>query len=357
MNNFEVTYQSSKSKYRKGILHLPHGDVDTPCFMPDATLGFIKSTPFFNINEYIDIVVMNTLHAYLQLGINRIKKYGGINEFSKFNKPILSDSGGFQVFSMGIKQNSTINHDGIEFVDPRKGNKHFFTPEISIQTQNAMNTDIFVLLDYYTYPTSDIKEKERSIEITREWTYRSILEYKKCNSSAMKVGVVQGDNILELRKKSYEYIMQFGDDIDIIGYGGSPSYNGIFDDKTVSYFADLTQNSPNKARYALGVGTPEDIIKCSEMGFDMFDTVLPTRNARHGYLYTSSGIVRIKNSKYTSDLSYLDEKCDCYTCQNYTKALLRFIYKSKDPLAFLLGTIHNLKYYSNLIKNLDKLIK
>lgn len=341
---FEVVKKSNTSNARKGILHLPHGDVETPAFMPDATHGFIRSLPNFLIPS--KIIVMNTLHSFLDFGIENLQKDNGINNISKIPIPILSDSGGFQVYSLGIKNNCKITEEGIKFVLPNTQKRLLFTPELSMEIQNTMKTDIRVCLDYFTDPNGKKEDKEISIKLTAKWAQRS---KDKWNGDSLIMGVIQGDTDLKLRAKSYESLHSL--DLHGYGYGGWPIVNKHLDTKTLKNFCTLTSDD-NKFRYAMGVGTPDDIRKCVNMGFDLFDTVLPTRNARHGYLYTNEGILRINQSNNKYDESPIDTKCNCPTCQNYSRSLLRYLFKSKDPIAYTLATVHNLWYYENLISSL-----
>jgi len=353
---FKVTKRSGKTKGRKGLLTLPHGQVKTPCFMPDATCGYLKSLPlgiFENpslnhSNIAPQMIVSNTLHAYLEIGLERVPKAGNLHKFIGWNKPILTDSGGFQVYSLAIKQGSRIDKGGIHFKIPRTGNVLYFTPELSMKIQNILQSDIRVALDYFTKPKASVNKISETVKLTIHWAQKAKDEWLQTDMNSLVMAVVQGDTNHHARKDCLEGLEEIG--FDGYGYGGWPIIEKKLDVQSLEYFSKIIPD--NKFKYAMGIGTPEDIKKCVDMGFDLFDTVLPTRNARHGYFYTSQGIVRISNSKYYNDSNPLDPECDCITCKYHTRAYLRYLYKRKAPLFATLATIHNLRYYQNLMHKL-----
>ncbi|MBN1374129.1 tRNA guanosine(34) transglycosylase Tgt [Candidatus Dojkabacteria bacterium] len=346
---FKVIKQSKSSNARVGLLSLPHGKIQTPCFMPDATYGFIKalSYPLYkSISPIPKMVVTNTLHTYLQIGIEALEKSRGINVFTGWDGPFLSDSGGFQVFSLNIKQDLPISEKGVTFKPVETEKSFIFTPELSLQIQEALNTDIRVVLDYFTPPKANKKLAEKSVSITTAWAERSKAQWSKGKKNSLVVAVVQGGSDPILRKESYVRLEPFG--FNGFGFGGWPIVNKRLDIKTLTHFSKIVE--PKYFKYAMGVGTPDDIKACIALGFDLFDTVLPTRNARHGYLYTSEGILRINNSRYKQDLSPVDPDCDCLCCKNYSRAELRALFKAKSEVAYTLATIHNLRYYEKVIE-------
>lgn len=362
MSSFKITTQSTISKARTGLLTLPHGKIETPCFMPDATYGYIRSLPFFIFKNKCSksasttqMFVTNALHTYVQIGLDRIEKCRGIHKFMGWDEPILSDSGGFQVYSIGIKQNAKITEEAIVFKIPTNGQIVKFTPELSMHIQNILNTDIRTVLDNFSQPDSDADTADESVRINTLWAQRAKIEWEKKSRKSLIAAVVQGDRNLKAREKSYKQLSDIG--FDGYNYGGWPIFDGNLDEPTLEYFSTLTADRHPKFRYAMGIGTPNDIIKCVKLGFDLFDAVLPTRNARHGYFFTSQGILRIHNADYANDLTPIDPECDCWTCANHHRAYIRYLFKQKDPVAYILATIHNLRYYENFMRDIRNSIK
>lgn len=359
--NFEVINQSKKNNARIGELSLPHGKVQTPCFMPDATYAYIKALPFFIYNvikdkenqpdEYNKMVVINTLHSYINIPPEILEDTEGLGKFINNETCILTDSGGFQVYSLGIKQGAQITEKGINFKNPRTGDQLFYSPEIAMGTQNLLKSDVRVALDYFTNPKGSKLENERSVEITTMWAKISKQIWEKGDKESLLMAVVQGDTNLKLREKSYTSLNKIG--FDGYGFGGWPlTADKKLDVSTLQHFCEMIE--PNEKitpfRYAMGIGTPDDIIKCIDMGFDLFDTVLPTRNARHGYLFTNNEPVRIKASRYKREYSPIDDTCSCITCQKYTRAYLHYLFKIKSDLGYTLATIHNIAHFESIIE-------
>lgn len=369
---------------RIGKLKTLHGEVKTPFFMPDATRGFVRSLGNEDLEKVkIGPMVVNTYHLYLKPGMETIKKSGGINKFMNWNYPLLSDSGGYQVFSL-IHKNpkmGKINEDEVIFKSPYDGSSHKLTPEKSIQIQFDLGVDMMVCLDdpppnYYSR-----KKIEKAVERTIRWAKRCKKEYdRQIEKRRLKIaerplifGVIQGGTHLDLRKYCAEELIKIG----FHGYGFGARHideeGNIMDEvlkETASYIPK------DSLRFALGVGTPEDIVKCISFGWDMFDCVIPTREGRHGRLFlrksnfqfptnnSSKNIksqvanhkskfyetININNGKYKNDFSKVDEKCDCELCRNYSRAYLKHLFSLQDPLACRLASIHNLKFYIDLIE-------
>lgn len=360
--SFKIKFKSNKNKARIGELLLPTGKVETPCFMPDATYAYIKALPFFIYNmiqptqakrskNCNKMVVINTLHSYLNIEESILNDTNGLSNFIHNETSILTDSGGFQVYSLGIKQGAKITSKGIDFKNPRDGKKLFYSPEIAMNTQNLLKSDIRVALDYFTNPHGNKYENEKSVEITSEWAQISKKIWETGDKQSLLMAVVQGDTDLKLREKSYLALSKIG--FDGFGFGGWPLTSEKFlDIKTLEHFCEMITTSPTHTpfRYAMGIGTPDDIKRCIELGFDLFDTVLPTRNARHGYLYTNEEPIRIKSSRYRQDYNPIDSNCKCITCQKYTRAYLHYLFRIKSDFGFTLATIHNIAHFESIIE-------
>jgi queuine tRNA-ribosyltransferase len=346
---FKVLATSGNARY--GILRGTHGETETPCFMPVGTLGAVKGVTWDKIEEMgYSLVLANVYHLYLRPGIELIEACGGLHKFSSWKGLILTDSGGFQVFSLGkfVK----ITEEGIHFKSHLDGSEHFFSPEKVVELEERMGVDIGMVLDECTpYPASHNYAKE-SMERTVRWTIRSI-KARTTDKTAI-FGIVQGGVYEDLRKKCVEMLK----DLPFEGF----AIGGLSVGEPKEEMYKITRlTAPllpfEKPRYLMGVGKPEDILEAVEAGVDMFDCVIPTRNARNGTLFTSRGKVNIKAAKYKNDFTPLDPECDCYTCRSFTKAYLRHLYVSKHINAAILNTIHNLYFYSTLMKKIREAIK
>jgi queuine tRNA-ribosyltransferase len=359
-------------KRRIGILKTKSGEIDSPFFMPDATRGFVRSMSKADLEKIgISPMVVNTYHLFLQPGIETIKKSGGIHNFMDWKAPLLSDSGGYQVFSL-IHKNpkmGKITDKKVIFKSPLDGRKHELTPRKAIQIQFNLGVDMIVCLD--DPPPNDYsREKiEKAVQRTIAWAKICKDEYEKQvkkrklteKNRPLLFCVVQGGVHFDLRKQCTEALVKIGFD----GYGFGARHvdkEGNFLEEILRLVADLIPE--NSLRFALGIGTPEDIVKCADMGWDMFDCVIPTREGRHGKLfiwkkknvrrkdfYTT---ININNEKYRNDFTPVDAQCGCYACKNHTKAFLNHLMKMKDPLFFRLASIHNLNFYVKLMKILQK---
>ena len=349
---------TGNTRARRGTVHLAHGDVQTPAFMPVGTYGTVKGMLPRDIEAIgADIILGNTFHLWLRPTTDIIDKFGGLHQFMNWNKPILTDSGGFQVFSLGAMRK--IKEEGVHFKSPIDGAKVFLSPEISMQIQYSLNSDIVMQFDECTpYPATH-DEAQKSLELSLRWGQRCKDEHQKLGNSNALFGIIHGSMFADLRQQSLEGLLE----IDFDGYAigglsvGEPKHEMI---EVLNY---LPNDMPaDKPRYLMGVGKPEDIVEAVRRGVDMFDCVMPTRNARNGHYFVTGnldnqGIVRIRNSQYRTDESPLDPACDCYTCQNFSRAYLYHLNKCKEMLGAQLATIHNLRYYQRLMAGIRHAIE
>ena len=342
IGKFRVIYQDEMA--RVGRLHTLHGTIDTPIFMPVGTRGCVKSLSPHDLDEIgSEIILGNTYHLYLRPGDDLIKKLGGLHRFSGWYKPILTDSGGFQVFSLSPLRK--ISDQGVLFRSHIDGSKHMFTPSKVISIQENLGSDIMMVLDECVPYGTDYEYTKKSLALTTKWARECY--NARTNSHQLLFGIVQGGFFPDLREESAKQLSAIP--FDGFAIGGL----SVGEPKDVM-FNILEKTVPllplERPRYLMGVGKPLDIIKAIEMGVDMFDCVLPTRNARNGTLYTSIGKINIKKQEFKQDESPLDPNCTCYTCRNFSRAYLRHLYTTKELLSYRLNTIHNLSYYLNLVK-------
>ena len=328
---------------RLGKLKLAHGVVETPIFMPVGTYGAVKSlSP--NDLDLAQIILGNTFHLWLRPNLDIIRKAGGLHQFMGWNKPILTDSGGFQVFSLGKLRKFT--EEGVHFQNPIDGSKLFLSPEKSMEIQAVLNSDIVMIFDECTPYPATYQVARESMELSLRWARRSRDAHDSFNNSNLLFGIVQGGIYPELRQRSLDSLMQIGfDGIAIGGLSvGEPKH------EMYSMLDSLQPMLPHdKPQYLMGVGTPEDLVYGVSNGIDMFDCVMPTRNARNGWLFTRFGDIKIKNAKYKDDMTALDKSCECYTCKNFSRAYLHHLFKIGEILGSRLNTIHNLHYYLTLM--------
>ena len=347
---FELIHEDKNTKARYGILHTPHGDFETPMFMPVGTLANVKGISNEDLYQMkAGVILSNTYHLTLRPGTDIIKKAGGLSKFMNYNGPTLTDSGGFQVFSLAKKR--SITEEGVTFKNHLNGDKLFFSPEISIKKQEEIGADIIMSFDECIPYPSSYEYIKKSVERTLRWAKRG--KDAKTSDQAL-FGIVQGSNNEELRKYCAEELVKIGFDGYAIGGAsiGEPKEEFI---KMVSYSTPYLPK--DKPRYLMGVGTVGYILEAIERGVDMFDCVLPTRIARHGTLMTSNGRINIKNQKYKEDFTPLDPNCDCYTCKNYTKAYLRHLYVCEEVNAKRLLSYHNLRFLIKLCEDIRRAIK
>ena len=344
---FEKLGQSGRA--RRGRLTLEHGVVETPVFMPVGTYGTVKGMLPRDVEGIkAQIILGNTFHLYLRPGLEVIKQHSGLHGFMKWDKPILTDSGGFQVFSLGAMRK--IEEKGVTFRSPIDGSKVFLSPEISMEIQHTLNSDIVMIFDECTpYPATH-EEAQKSLQLSLRWAERC----KKHHHDELKnknalFGIIQGGMYEDLRDESLKGLLE----IDFDGYAIGGLSVGEPKEEMIKVLDYLPNKMPeNKPRYLMGVGKPEDIVEGIRRGVDMFDCVMPTRNARNGHYFVTDGLVRIRNSQYRHDQSPLDPHCDCYTCQNFTRAYLFHLEKCGEMLGSMLGTIHNLRYYQRFTEDI-----
>ena len=328
--DFDIIKSSKDCNARAGVLKTPHGSIETPIFMPVGTNSAVKMlTNEQVINTGAQIILANSYHMYLRAGCELVKRAGGLHGWMNFNKPILTDSGGFQVFSLSKLRK--ITEEGVYFQDPKNGSKHFISPEISMKIQEDLGADIIMAFDECAPYPCDYTQARQALDKTKRWLEICFETHKNYNQALFPI--VQGAFFDDLRKESAEFVSKF----DAPGY----AIGGV----SVGEPADI-----------MGVGTPVDIINGIKYGIDMFDCVLPTRNARHGTFFTYNGNKIIKNKQYEDDFTPLDEKCNCYTCRNHTKAYIRHLYKTQEATAATLLSIHNIHFLLNLVKELRKSI-
>ena len=349
-SKFTIIHEDRHTQARVGTLRTAHGVVNTPIFMPVGTRGTVKTcSPRDLIEIGAEIILANTYHLYLRPGHQIVRQAGGLHKFMAWKKPILTDSGGFQVFSLGPLR--TITEKGVEFRSEIDGSKHFISPERSIEIQNTLDGDIIMTFDECPPHPSDYEYLKNSMEMTLRWAERS--KKAHCNRNQMLFGIVQGGMKRDLRKASVERTVGIG----FPGYaiGGM----SVGEEKDLMYEI-LTYTTPllprDKPRYLMGVGTPEDLVHGVNCGVDMFDCVMPTRNARNGSLFTTLGVIRMRNAQYKADFTPLDPNCLCYTCRHFTRAYLRHLYVENEILAHRLHTLHNLHFYLNLMKGIRRAI-
>lgn len=331
---------------RRGRLTFPRGTVETPAFMPVGTYGTVKGMLPRDIHEIgAEIILGNTFHLMLRPGTEVVKAHGDLHDFTQWQGPILTDSGGFQVFSLGEMRKITEN--GVTFRSPIDGSPVELSPEIAIQVQRDLGSDIVMIFDECTpYPATERQAKD-SMELSLRWAQRS-KDAHEGNPAAL-FGIVQGGMYESLRDRSLEGLTDIGFD----GYAIGGLSVGEPKDDMIRILDHLPPKMPeDKPRYLMGVGRPEDIVEAVRRGVDMFDCVMPTRNARNGYLFTSTGIVKIRNARHRHDTSPLDERCDCYTCKNFSRSYLHHLDKCGEMLGSQLNTIHNLRFYQNLMAGL-----
>ena len=338
---------------RRGRMTLAHGQVDTPAFMPVGTYGTVKAmTPEALANTGAQICLGNTFHLWLRPGMEVIKQFGGLHQFMNWDKPILTDSGGFQVFSLGDLRK--ITEEGVKFASPIDGARLFLTPEISMQIQKDLNSDIVMIFDECTPYPADYKTAAESMRLSLRWARRSRDEHDRLENTNALFGIVQGGMHEALRDESLAGLKE----INFNGFAiGGLSVGEPKEDMMRILAHTAPQLPTDKPRYLMGVGTPEDLMDSVEQGIDMFDCVMPTRNARNGHLFTRYGDVKIKNARFKTDQAPLDPTCTCYTCQNFSRAYLHHLFRAGEILSSILNTIHNLHYYQTLMAEMRSAIE
>lgn len=364
---------------RAGILETPHGVIETPAFVSVGTKASVKAlTPEQILETGAQVVLANTYHLYLEPGDERVKKFGGLQKFMNWYGPTMTDSGGFQVFSLGaaygkelskitkitdpsqmlaersldseMPRLAQIGSDGVSFRSHHDGSLHYITPEKSIDIQHNLGADIIFAFDECTSPTEDFRYQEEALDRTHRWAEKSLEHHKKLVASSKKqvalFGIVQGGREESLRKRSAEFISSL--DFDGFGIGGSFAKEDM--ETAVKWVNEILPKE--KPRHLLGIGEPEDLFMGVENGVDLFDCVAPTRNGRGGTLYTSKGKINIRNAEFREDMGPVDSECGCSTCKNYSRAYLCHLYRAHEMLGGTLGSIHNLYFIINLVKKM-----
>lgn len=352
MLKLNLIAEDKNSKARAGWFQTDHGVVETPIFMPVGTQGTVKAVNQSYLEQEIktQIVLSNTYHLYLRPGTDILEAAGGLHKFMNWQKPILTDSGGYQVFS--LTELRKLKEDGVEFRSHLDGSKHFFTPEKVIQIQRSIGSDIMMVLDECAPYPCDYDYAKKSVQLTSNW---AVLNKNAFANSEPKYGhrqflfgIIQGSVYKDLRKKSAEDLLELNFDSYAIGglAVGEPTEEMY---ELVDFTTDLMPR--DRPRYLMGVGRPENILESIARGVDMFDCVMPTRNARNANVFTWNGTLSMRNAKYKDDFGPLDENCNCYTCRNYSRAYLRHLFVAEEILALELASIHNLYFYLELVRN------
>ena len=343
---YELIHKDKNTGARRGVIHTPHGDIQTPVFMPVGTQATVKSMTPEELKEEVgaQIILSNTYHLYLRPGHELIKEAGGLHNFMRWDRPILTDSGGFQVFRLGALR--TISEEGVHFKSHLDGSSHLFTPEKVMEIEEALGSDIMMAFDECCPYPSTYEYTKQSMERTTRWAVRCKEAHKTVDKQGL-FGIIQGGFYEDLRKQSAEDLIA----LDLPGYAiggisvGEPKEEFL---KMLNYTAPLMPE--NNPRYLMGVGTPDYLIEAAIAGIDMCDCVLPTRIARNGTAMTWNGKVVVRNATYEKDWGPLDSECDCYTCKNYTRAYIRHLVKANEILGIRLLSIHNLRFLTKLME-------
>ena len=353
---FDIKHKSSDGKARTGIIHLPHGDVRTPVFMPVGTNATVKAMPKDFLEEIdFDIILANTYHLFLRPGPDLIKEAGGLHGFSQWKKNFLTDSGGFQVFSLSKLRK--ITDEGVRFQSHIDGSYHMFTPENVVETQTKFNSDIQMQLDVCSGWGVERKEAEKALRITSDWLVRAKGEWEKQREKGYQgilFPIVQGNFFEDLRQKSAEFVSSIdmpGIAIGGLSVGEPPEEFTKFMNYTVQFLPE------DKPKYVMGIGTPEYILDAVQAGIDMFDCVLPTRNARNGSYFTRRGMLSIKQERWIHDFGPVDPECNCKVCRTYSRSYLRHLFKEQEILSSILASYHNLYFLNNMLKEIRTAIE
>jgi queuine tRNA-ribosyltransferase len=348
-----INTDASHPAARRGRVHLNHGVVETPAFMPVGTYGTVKAMSPLEIHEIgAHILLGNTFHLWLRPGIEVIAKFGGLHKFMAWDGPILTDSGGFQVWSLGDLRK--ITEAGVAFQSPINGDKCFLSPEESMRIQKVLNSDIVMIFDECTAYPATLDEAGKSMRLSARWAQRSRSEFDNLQNNNALFGIVQGGMHESLRDESLQALTEIGFD----GYAIGGLSVGEPKEDMLRILAHTAPKLPaDKPHYLMGVGTPEDLVDAVGYGVDMFDCVMPTRNARNGWLFTRFGDIKIRNAKHRQDTKPLDETCGCYACRNFSRAYLHHLQRANEILGARLNTIHNLFYYQELMREMRAAIE
>ena len=346
---FSIIHKNKNSRARTGVLNLPHGTVQTPVFMPVGTNATVKSITNDDLNDIgFEIILANTYHLYLRPGADLIKEAGGLHGFSKWNKNFLTDSGGFQVFSLSKLRK--ITDEGAKFQSNIDGSYHMFTPENVVDTQVKFNSDIQMQLDVCSGWGVSRKEAEEALRITSDWLLRAKSRWEECQNEGYKgilFPIVQGNFFEDLREQSAKFV----DSLDLPGIAIGGLSVGEPKEEYSRFLAYTVEHlTEDKPKYVMGIGTPDYILDAISNGIDMFDCVLPTRNARNGSYFTRDGMLSIKQERFIHDFGPVDKECNCKVCRTYSRSYLRHLFKSGEILSSILATFHNLYFLNNMIK-------
>ena len=349
---YELLHVDKKTGARRGRITTPHGVIETPVFMPVGTQATVKAMKPEDVEKTgAQIILANTYHLFLRPGSDIVREAGGLHKFMTWDKPILTDSGGYQVFSLGAMRK--ITEEGVRFQSHIDGSRHMLSPEKSIEVQNDLGSDIIMAFDECAPKDADRRYIEHSQALTTRWLERCVKAHRNPETQAL-FGIMQGGFYRDLREKSAREIVA----MDLPGY----AIGGISVGESKEQYVGVLEYAPallpeDKPRYVMGIGTPDYIFEAVEHGVDMFDCVEPTRIARHGMAMTSQGRLSIKNAKFERDYTPLDPECDCYTCRNYTRAYLRHLFKAGETMSQMLLTEHNLRFLSRLSEDIRKSIE
>ncbi len=351
---FELQAQCPSTGARAGLLHTAHGTIETPVFMPVGTQGTVKALTPAQLQDDLDakIILANTYHLYLRPGHELIRDFGGLHEYIRWPRPILTDSGGFQVFS--LSKIRKVTEEGVVFRSHLNGDKHLFTPESTVDVQRALGSDIMMVLDEcLEYPAPPMKEARQSMLRTVRWAEQAFRHYRQQDTRQALFPIVQGAMSAALRVECAEKLLE----LHAPGYAIGGLSVGEPREESLAMTEITTPLLPrDKPRYVMGVGKPEELIEYVARGVDMMDCVMPSRNARNGCLFTSEGKVIIKNSRYRDDRAPLDPNCGCYTCLNFSKSYLRHLFLAGEILFSVLGTLHNMRRYLDIMKKIRQAI-
>ncbi|MBN1527023.1 MAG: tRNA guanosine(34) transglycosylase Tgt [Candidatus Omnitrophica bacterium] len=356
---FELIHKDSSSKARLGKLKTGHGTVNTPVFMPVGTQGTVKAISNKELKECnVEIILGNAYHLYLRPGMDIIKKAGGLHPFMGWDRPILTDSGGYQVFSLAVLRK--LSEEGVQFSSHIDGSKHFLTPEKAVEIQQALGSDIMMTLDECVHYPAPRDYVEQSLKLTMKWAKRSKEYFEKLKSQKSKVkgehmlfGIAQGGTYPDLRKRAVEELLEIGFDGYAIG-GVSVGEPEELIHEIAAYTASLLPEE--KARYLMGLGTPPDMLEAIAEGVDMFDCVVPTRNGRNGQAFTWNGELQLRNAEFKEDMRPIDEGCECFTCATHTRSYIRHLFNTDELLGLRLVSLHNIHFYVTLIEAARKAI-
>ncbi|SKA18103.1 tRNA-guanine transglycosylase [Trichlorobacter thiogenes] len=349
-DHFRLLHQDTGCRARTGRITTPHGEIQTPIFMPVGTSASVKAMRPENLKDAgAQIILSNTYHLYLRPGHRLVEQMGGLHKFMAWDRPILTDSGGFQVYS--LTELRKISEEGVKFRSHIDGSMHLLTPELSIKIQESLGADIIMCFDECPPAEADREYVERSLAMTTRWAQRCKDAHSR--SDQLLFGIVQGGRFAELRQRSLQELQEIGFDGYALG-GLSVGETKPVMHEVMDACSDLLP--PDHPRYIMGIGTPEDLVEAVWRGYDMFDCVMPTRNARNGMLFTSQGRLNIKRKQYEDDQGPIDPTCDCYVCRTYSRSYLRHLFRSGEILSSMLNTHHNIAWYLNLMARMREAI-